>query len=245
MYVVLGMHKSGTSLISQILHCSGINMVDNIDLDVSYDKGNKYERKSTKAINHEILNSQGLNSLDIIVPNKLEINFKQQIQIKEIIQNCNQKYKNWGFKDPRTCLTYPLWASELPEHKIIVIYRSVDELWQRYSRLHKSSNYYFTANNAYKLIQNYYLYNSKILDYLRNTKMDFLVLNYYDFMTKQKKFELLQDFIGIKLQDKRNISLYRHRKQKKITLISILKWLNYLRTGYMLEVIVKQLDELN
>ena len=42
-YVVLGMHKSGTTLISQILHHSGVNMGGaEIETSRSYDEGNKY-----------------------------------------------------------------------------------------------------------------------------------------------------------------------------------------------------------
>lgn len=46
-FVVLGMHKSGTTLVSQILHHSGIPMGDGFDENVTYDGGNKYEREST------------------------------------------------------------------------------------------------------------------------------------------------------------------------------------------------------
>ena len=51
-YIILGMHKSGTTLISQILHKSGINM-GNFNEDVSYDQGNKYERPASQKINRE------------------------------------------------------------------------------------------------------------------------------------------------------------------------------------------------
>jgi hypothetical protein len=49
--VFLSMHKSGTTLVSEILHHSGINMGDDIDEHVSYDRGNKYEHESTLGLN--------------------------------------------------------------------------------------------------------------------------------------------------------------------------------------------------
>ena len=108
------------------------------------------------------------------------------------------------------------------------------------------SNYYSKIDTTWKLIKNWHTYNSNILTYLQNTKMDFIVLKYDDFMIKQSEFERLQDFVGIELQDKRNISLYRHRKRKQhFTLVNILEWLNYAQTGYHLADIVRQLDELN
>ncbi|MGM0484512.1 MAG: hypothetical protein ACQERI_08185, partial [Candidatus Krumholzibacteriota bacterium] len=43
-FVLLGMHKSGTTLISRMLHESGINMCGEPCGEASYDAGNKYER---------------------------------------------------------------------------------------------------------------------------------------------------------------------------------------------------------
>ena len=54
LYVVLGMHKSGTTLLSQVLHHSGIDMGEIPD-GVSYDKGNKYEDQESFHINMELI----------------------------------------------------------------------------------------------------------------------------------------------------------------------------------------------
>jgi len=64
-YVILGMHKSGTTLISQILHKSGINMGE-FNEDVSYDQGNQHERPAAQKINREILKCGDAHSLDVI-----------------------------------------------------------------------------------------------------------------------------------------------------------------------------------
>ena len=65
-HVVLGMHKSGTTLVSELLHHAGIDMVDAADPDTSYDHGNKWERDSTKQVNHAILGSAGTFSLKTV-----------------------------------------------------------------------------------------------------------------------------------------------------------------------------------
>jgi hypothetical protein len=135
-YVILGMHKSGTTLVSQILHQSGINMVDEaISENASYDQGDFYERQSARQVNEAILKPKSLSLFDIVPLKTLEMSAAERSQMQAMIRDCAQKYSDWGFKDPRTCLTYPLWASELPEHKIIAIYRSPDELWQRQKSL--------------------------------------------------------------------------------------------------------------
>lgn len=53
-YVIMGMHKSGTSLIAETLHKSGINM-GYFDEQLSYDEANHYERWHTSELNHYLL----------------------------------------------------------------------------------------------------------------------------------------------------------------------------------------------
>lgn len=241
-YVVLGMHKSGTTLISQILHHSGINMGDDIDTHVSYDQGNKYERDSTKMLNIEILSSYGMRSLHVTTPTTLWMTENQRVRMREIIRSCDERYADWGFKDPRTCLVYPLWASELPEHKIIAIYRSPDELWRRYRprsiRRRPGEPY-----RAWKFAKRWCEYNANILTYLQNTQMGFLVLDYRRLMTAKTEFDRVQEFVGGELEDRRRIDLYRNRPRESF-LIKFAMWLVYKQTGCRPEEIINQLEAL-
>jgi hypothetical protein len=240
-YVIFGMHKSGTTLVSQILHHSGINMGEDLETGTSYDRGNKYERESTLALNMDIL---GLNkmtrgaSLNLDL-SQLRLTENRRARMHEIIQSCNGTYVDWGFKDPRTALVYPFWASELPEHRIIVIYRSPGEIWPRFrdSRWQTVKNPY----NAWKFIMGWCKYNAKILSYLENTRMDFLVLSYREFMASDLEFNRLQEFVGQKLNDQREKSLYRSR-EKSYPLLKMATWLVYQQTGWTPEEIINQFE---
>jgi len=53
-YVILGMHKSGTTLVSSLLHNADINMIEDT-AEQDYDKGGYYERESTLQLNYDIL----------------------------------------------------------------------------------------------------------------------------------------------------------------------------------------------
>lgn len=220
-YVILGMHKSGTTLVSQILHHSGINMGDEINAQTSYDQGNQYEREATKALNIEIMRANGYEESnwrkvvsgtvdrDHSLADPQVLTEGQRWRMREIISECNGRYTRWGFKDPRTCLLYPLWASELPEHKIIAIFRSPQEQWQR----HRSRVIWQRYREPYKIqkfIEKWCRYNSDILAYLQHTKMDYLVLDYQKLMTTSTEFDHLQEFVGLTLEDRRNTSLYRN-----------------------------------
>jgi len=244
-YVVLGMHKSGTTLVSQILHRSGINMGDNIDTGASYDQWGpeqKHERASTLLLNREIL---GLGDdgrfMHLEAPDTLQVTENQRARMQEIIQECNTAYADWGFKDPRTALTYPMWASQLPEHKIITIYRSPGEIWPRFrgGRL----NLYGNLSRACRLLKRWCEHNSRILTYLQNTKSDFLVLSYQELMTTNAEFNRLQEFVGRRLSDQRKESLYRSRREA-YPLIAIATWLVRRQTGCTPRKIIEQLEAL-
>ena len=242
-YVILGMHKSGTTMVSQMLHHAGINMVDVYETGISYDQGNKYERQSVKKLNEDILNCRGQESIDIAAPSTIQLTDIQRAQMRTVVAQCNEKYQLWGFKDPRTCLLYPLWASELPPHKIIAVYRSPQELWQRYRSDHQR-NRYRDPIKAWKFLNRWYEHNTRILKALQTTPMNFIVLEYRPLVSTQSEFERLQFFVGQPLSDRRQIELYRHQLQKKSLLLKMIDQTIAQRYGYRSDEIIKQLEAL-
>lgn len=241
-YVVLGMHKSGTTLVSQILHHSGINMGDEIDTQVGYDKGNQYERVSTWQLNEDILGSRGKLSIDIGTPQSLVLTDDQRRRMRSIIDDACRAYSDWGFKDPRTTLTYPLWAQELPEHKIIAIYRPIDQLWQRYRpKLHRR---YRDPKMAYKLVLRWSEHNTSIVQVLNNTASPFAVFEFGDLMRVPGEFDRFQAFVGRDLVDRRRQDLYRRRQSLRSLPLELAKWAVKKQSGLDTEMISGQLERL-
>ena len=241
-YVVLGMHKSGTSLVSQILHHSGINMGCSIETHRSYDQGNKYERHAVLRLNEEILGARRNTSVEINVAGKPTATAEQHKRMRDIIASCNQAYDNWGFKDPRTSLVYSLWASALPEHKIIAIYRSPHEIWPRYRVVHRR-NRYRDPYRAWRTVKSWSEHNHNIVTFLQNTQMESITLEYGSLMTTTAEFERLQEFVGMALNDRRKPELYRSRN-RRYRLVDMAAWLVHKQKGYHPKIIMKQLDTL-
>lgn len=236
-YVVLGMHKSGTTLISQLLHHSGINMMDSVDPSLDYDQGNKWERESTKVINHELLGSEGDFSLASTRPAALAASAKLQERMRELIRANNGRYGDWGFKDPRTCLVYDQWAEVLPEHRIIVVYRSPQEAWEHYRRM--SGKSFLQAVGLF--LPRWCEYNGAIVRYLEGSAAPAIVLQYERFMTEQGEFDRLERFVGRKLSDQRNPKLYRSRA-RRFGLYPVVRAIHALRGGQSPERIVRRLE---
>ncbi|MEM9829705.1 MAG: sulfotransferase [Bacteroidota bacterium] len=204
------MHKSGTTLLAETLHKSGINMVEEAIKDQDYHTGNKYERLSFKNINKSILDCEDLESLDTLEDLQIsETSRQQETYMRQSIQQCNNSYQYWGFKDPRTCITYPLWKQYLPKHKIIAIYRHPYQVMQHYLRNKRLDD---KLKRTYKSVKGWKFYNSLLLNILENTDQDTFIFNYEDFMHNASILQGLSEFCGLPMVNTILKSSYHNKK---------------------------------
>jgi hypothetical protein len=231
-YVVLGMHKSGTTLLAQILHESGVEMVDAAGggrdggdaIDLSYDTGIKYERQSVLHLNLEILKAPDYTVLDVVAPDPLVATPAQLERMREIVRTCQKRGGDWGFKDPRTSLTYPLWADVLPEHRLVAIYRDPSEIWPRY----RFQRWFYCVDNlgrARRFLQRWLEYNEAVLAALAANPGRSLLLDYRALMTTGEEYERLAAFLDRPLIDARRADLFRNRPRGYLHLTLANRWL--------------------
>lgn len=120
--IILGMHRSGTSCLAGSLQQLGVSLGE-------VSKSNKYNAKGNRenqqiiALNDDILKTSGG---DWKTPPKKIIWTTNHEQIRDKIINAlaTQNTSHWGFKDPRTLLTFDFWKQGLPSNfKIIGTFR--------------------------------------------------------------------------------------------------------------------------
>jgi hypothetical protein len=225
-YVVLGMHKSGTTLVSRMLHHGGVNMDEEIDPAVPYDRGGFYERQAVLALNNEILGTESLFLHDLRRPDRLEAGPDLRRRMAAVVRDCEERHVMWGFKEPRTCLTYPLWAEVLPPHRIIAVYRDPREIWPRFAfgALHRGQ---WRPRSAWRFLLRWCEYNEGVLDALRTTPGEHLVLSYDRLMGGDAELHRLRAYTGLDLPDQRRPDLRRGRPRddRHLTLASrIYRW---------------------
>lgn len=236
-YVVLGMHKSGTTLVSQMLHESGIHMGD-FDSDLGYDQDNKFERHTAQEINRDLLDGYLIPPLGSVLrrfarpefdragyrrnsdsqalirytalkrrfAGPIEGTFSERMQA--LIADANRQHTDWGFKDPRTCLTYPAWEQSLGEHRLIVVYRHYAELMRRYNVENPSLR---KLPRALRVLHSWAVHNQAILEHLARAQAPRIVLRYENLMSDDTEIERFEDFVGQRLVDVRDPQLYRNR----------------------------------
>jgi hypothetical protein len=127
---VLGMHRSGTSLLTRLLNVLGVYL--GADHELMPPNGSNprgyWERKEIVSINDEILARFG-GSWD--APSTFPSGWETASIIDDLkaralglIQRDFHKTEIWGWKDPRTCLTLPFWQQLLPETRYLVCLRN-------------------------------------------------------------------------------------------------------------------------
>ncbi|MDO9171178.1 MAG: sulfotransferase [bacterium] len=238
-HIVLGMHKSGTTLVSQILHHSGVDMGD-FDESVSYDRGNKYERASVLALDMDILGAPDDEVLDLGVRGPLRLSEAQRVRMREIIADGQSRHADWGFKDPRLTLVYDLWARELPEHRLIAVYRDPAEAWPRF-KWRGRRLYHTNFARASAFLDRWHEHNECLLRLAGEPGRNVLFLSYHELMSNDAELQRLRDFVGRDLVDRRQSGLYRGRPHPDVFLRAA-SWWRDRRTGRPAAAVLADLD---
>jgi hypothetical protein len=177
--IIIGMHRSGTSLLSRLLEECGIFQ--------GYTRDGHNESLFFQGINENIFRQEGLNwdhpeelhailsdpgriSLTVeYVMNLLDENLLEYFwgphRYRAMQENNTQLSTSWGWKDPRNTITLPVWQKIHPQSKVIHIIRNgIDvaaSLWRReISRKNGKADPHYssrcqTLNGCFELWQSY------------------------------------------------------------------------------------------
>ena len=127
---VLGMHRSGTSLVAGLVRLLGVDLGPEAHL-LPPNYGNPkgfWEHKQFVQLNDQVLATLGgtWHELPTFAPgweNSPELAAIRR-QARVLIEQEFASSTCWGWKDPRTCLTAPLWKQLLPEIRFVVCLRN-------------------------------------------------------------------------------------------------------------------------
>ena len=208
--VVLGMHKSGTTLVAELLHSSGVPMVESLS-SLSYDAGNKMERDATKNINIDLLDCEEKLSYNII--NTLDVSTVSPADWcsgRSLVRELSAS--RWGFKDPRTILTLDFWLKLLEKPKLIGVFRHPAEVFQHYRR--RSWIWYIRDPlHSVRIICAWSIYNSELLKTVKSNP-DMLMIDYNRLMAGDESLKSLERHLGILIEDKRKVSIHRTHRMR-------------------------------
>ena len=192
--VILGMHRSGTSMVSGVLDRLGVNMGEDLPgRQISNPLGH-FEDGDILALNESILGSAG-GSWDRPPEGELLDRSGKDFEeeIRRVIsgrQLANQD-QLWGWKDPRTSLTINLYLPYLQNPHFIWCQRDeeaiADSLWQRNQ---------FPQEKSMELTNHYQQQISKFI--LGHPEVPLLRINYRSFVEEPRRWvEKIVNFLNL------------------------------------------------
>lgn len=144
--IVLGMHRSGTSLLAKILEMSGAWLGEKEDVSAAGPDNPTgfWEHGAVRSINQCLFEASGASWDSVLrfdlkkVPKSIDHHLREKA--KEIVAHF-QARKIWAIKDPRLCLTLPWWRPLIGNAVVIHVNRSpLDIAHSLETRDHMSSD---------------------------------------------------------------------------------------------------------
>ncbi|HVU88466.1 MAG TPA: sulfotransferase [Pirellulales bacterium] len=119
--VVLGMHRSGTSCVTRMLHHLGVYLGENYCTEpMASNLIGHWEARDVVAINDEILSQSGGTWQN--VPASLAWNTDCENRMSRLLAQFAAR-PLFGWKDPRTTITFPAWQRHLPDYALLACVR--------------------------------------------------------------------------------------------------------------------------
>ncbi len=126
--ILLGMHHSGTSILARVLHMNGIFMHPTM---------HHYESKLfTRQVNDRLIFEDESRWAQLPIMSVDEVMQKYDVVKSYLSGRAMKKFiaagydgrSRWGFKDPRTCVTLPLFLKLYPRAQLLHIVRNADDV---------------------------------------------------------------------------------------------------------------------
>jgi Sulfotransferase family len=189
---IVGMHRSGTSMVAKLLQQAGLNLGDDADLmpPAAENPEGFYEHLEFVRLNDEVLNIAGAGwdcppaagfdwSDEALDP------FRTRARC---LAAPLQERLPWGWKDPRTSLTLPFWRSVLGPLRTVVVVRNPLEV---VSSLHRRNG--FSTALALTLWR---IYTERVL--VETSPVERLVTHFDSyFLDPDREITRLLDFLGL------------------------------------------------
>jgi len=210
-YIVLGMHRGGTSITAALLHHSGVEMLhgtpisNNRESPIGY-----YENRKIMGTNDKILSVAGGSWKHPPSPDDIiYAGNKMNKQISTLISSFDASPK-WGIKDPRLCLTYPVYHPYIDDPRFIIVVRDPEANYQgfkkvRFAYLHQR---YRTKEYFFNLYERYL----ECADKYSNGHPR-LIVQFENYFTGTKEIKKIRDFVGSKvpLKELKNLINPKHK----------------------------------
>ena len=172
--VVLGMHRSGTSLVAGLLYRLGVNMGTTLRKPDRYNVTGYYEDLDFRDLNKAIITRAGGRWFN--PPNTEDVAGAVHSYRKRVEKVISERSGLWGFKDPQTVFTIHALEEYLPEDiRFIHVSRNPLDIIDSLKSCATIKGYKRTSAHWWYVIRRY---TDRLQDYLSRTVRPTLSVEY-------------------------------------------------------------------
>ena len=205
--IILGMHRSGTSLVSSMIHTMGVPMGASLLESDDLNPHGYWEDNEIKEVNQVFLEKLGGDWNKFITHKEILVGMPSFLNRMKAIADDrggdDLSKANWGFKDPRTCLTVWAWAKVIPNARYVVVHRTKKAVLQSLNKTGRKGPW----NRLYR---HYWGHIRTFIELNPDTR--FYHISYDDLLDEQLRIPAtmgLAEFIGMAGQTRAGLEMIK------------------------------------
>jgi O-antigen biosynthesis protein len=175
-FIVTGMHRSGTSLTASLFQKVGVDIGKKLVGPADGNVKGHFENVDFVEFHKSVLRSQNIDELGCTFEKTIPVTAEYEKIAKKLIAENQQTNKHWGWKDPRTALFWDFWLTLLPEANFICVYRSP---WEVVDSLYRRGTDVSLLNNPEMAVKMWIHYNQQVLELYERFPDRCLLANVY------------------------------------------------------------------
>ncbi|HAT12647.1 MAG TPA: glycosyl transferase family 1, partial [Microcoleaceae bacterium UBA11344] len=175
-FIVTGMHRSGTSLTASLFQKVGVDIGNKLVGPADGNVKGHFENVDFVEFHKSVLRSQGIDELGCTCEKTIPVAAEFVEIAKSAIARNQKTDKHWGWKDPRTALFGNFWLTLLPQANLICVYRSP---WEVVDSLYRRGTDVSLLNNPEMAVKMWIHYNQKVLELYERFPDRCLLANVY------------------------------------------------------------------
>jgi hypothetical protein len=125
-FIVAGFHRSGTSVLTQLLHRAGLFVGDELLGSMPTNPHGHFEDRDFLRLHRAIMERHG-SGWQWDSPFPFFIGPDHWRRMRQLARKRDLAHRHWGFKDPRVCLLLGAWKHVMPDAKVVIVYRDPGE----------------------------------------------------------------------------------------------------------------------